>query len=72
MPYAKYLFPDRQAVGKATYNLRNLMKNVREMDIPEPEKKDAIERIHAFERYLKNSTIDFNDDGSVIQVHNCG
>ena len=66
----KWMFPDRTAVGKATYNVRNLLKNIDKMDIPAEVKEEAVKRVKAFESFLKHSTYDEDALGNVVHVCN--
>lgn len=67
MPYSIPLFPDRQAVGRSTYQIRKIKRDLTAMDIPEPFKSVAIQRVADFEVWMKNAVIDFDDDGSILE-----
>lgn len=67
MPHSIYLVPDRQAVGRTTYQLRKFNKDLAKMDIPEPFKSVLRQRVTDFEALLKNGVIDLDDDGSVLE-----
>lgn len=66
MPYSLPLIPDRQAVGRTTYQLRKFIKDVRKMDIPEPFKAALLKRVEDFENMLKGAVIDFDDNGTIL------
>ena len=67
MPYSRLLIPNRQAVGRTTYQLRKFMKDVQQMDIPEPFKAALLSQVKEFERMLKGAVIDFDDDGTILK-----
>lgn len=67
MPYSVPLIPDRQAVGRTTYQLRKFYKDVQKMDIPSPFKEALLSKVNAFENMLKGAVIDYDDDGTILK-----
>lgn len=67
MPYSVLLIPDRQAVGRTTYQLRKFMRDIQKMDIPAPFKEALLGRVCDFEQMLKGTVIDYDDDGTILQ-----
>lgn len=67
MPYSLPLIPDRQAVGRTTYQLRKFMRDIQKMDIPKPFKEALLGRVYDFEQMLKGAVIDYDDNGTILQ-----
>ncbi len=64
--YSLPLVPDRQALGRFTYQLRKFGRELAAMEIPEPYRGLLRARLAGLEDILKNARVDYGGDGSLL------